>query len=372
MRQFYITLSILVFGHTLFSQSAISLGNSNMPGGGDTLRFTSVQANSIGNYTQTGTNFNWDFSTVVSTTEGRRDFKLAQQTPYALFFLLAQNEYGEKINDTLVGGTGSITITNYYNFYKKQSTPNNAFVADAVGITISGIPVPTYYSDKDELYFFPMTYPKRDSSTFKFSTPTVTLIPVKYSKQGYRITEVDGWGTVKTPYGTEPCLRLITTQYSQDTTVITIPTNSFIPIPIPPIKLGFQNYQRSYQWMTATSKIPYFEVTGNLVGSNFTITNARYRGFDKSAPPTVTTSVSEIKNELPLVVYPNPVKDKLILDAYHDKNFKASIFDVNGKLIKQENNQQSQIDVSGLEKGIYILVIDNGNSILKFCKFIKD
>lgn len=367
MRKFYLQILVCLFANLLNAQSPISLGNSNMPDGSDTLRYTNVQLNSVGNYTQTGANFNWDFSSVVSTTEGRRDFKLAQQTPYGFFFLLSSNVYGEKIADTLVSITPTITMTNYYNFYKKQTTPANAFVADAMGLTISGITVPAFYTDKDELYFFPLTYPQRDSSRFKFSTPTTSLLPIKYSQQGYRITEVDGWGTVTTPYGTENCLRLVTTKYSLDTTVITLPTNTLFPITLPPVKFGIPNYQRSYQWLTLNSKIPFFEVSGNLIAGNFTATNARYRGFTYKS----YVGINDIENNQSLPeLYPNPVKDVLKIKNSDGETKIVRVIDLNGKLL-MEQIVSEELNVSELDKGTYLLLIQDKEAIYT-SRFIKE
>src|SRR5688500_14174823 len=115
-------------------------------------------------------------------------------------------------------------------------------------MTFNNFRFPSYYSGRDELYNFPMTSPTYDNTTFRFSSTTTTIITVSYSKTGYRVTKVDGWGIISTPNGTASCLRLITTQYSQDTI-----KTGFFPVGIP-------NVQRSYQWLTTTSKIPYFEV----------------------------------------------------------------------------------------------------------------
>lgn len=360
MKRIYLLFIVNAWTLLIIAQSPITLSNSNMPGSGDTLRFTNFQVSTAGNYTQTGTNFNWDLSLVSSTTEGLRSYKSSLQTPYALFFLNA-NEYGEKISDTI--GAGPLTLTNYYNFYKKQSTPVNAFIADGVGMTFSSVPIPSYYSDKDELYNFPMTYPKYDSTTFKFTTTTAGFIPISYSKVGYRVTVVDGWGTVKTPYGTENCLRLVTTQYAMDSI-----KNTIVPIP-----LGFPNYQRSYQWMTLNSKIPYVEITGNLAGTNFTPTQARYRGYEKSKVVTsFESSEDAIRN--PLSIYPNPVKEELWLQKTGENESTYEIYDLNGKLLTSAKAGFSQgrtsINVSALQTGVYFLKIktDQKDSYLKFIK----
>lgn len=368
MKRIYLLLSLNVFAGYIIAQSPITLGNNNMPGNGDTLRYTNVQLSSLGNYTQTGTNMNWNFNTAVSTTEGLREFKSAINTPYFLFFL-ASGEYGEKIADTLVGGTGTLSITKYYDFYKKQTSPVNAFVADGAGMTISNIPVPSYYSDKDELYKFPMTYPKYDSTTFKFSTLSTTLIPIKYTKAGYRVTVVDGWGSITTPYGTESCLRLITTEYSKDTTILTLPIPN-----LPPIKIGVNNYQRSYQWLTLNSKIPYMEITGNLVGGNFVSTLARYRGYNK-IEGTVTGLFNELTGALELKAYPNPVKDKIKLSRSSKYDGEIEIYSLDGKqvmMLRPEFSERDMvIDVSGLAAGVYILMT-NEESTKPYLKFIKE
>src|SRR5687768_4214622 len=97
------------------AQAPIILGNTNMPGNGDTLRYTTVQVSSLGNYSATGVNMNWDFSAASSLAEGVRSFKSAALTPY-FFIFVGANAFGEKIADTI--GAGPLVATNYFNFYK--------------------------------------------------------------------------------------------------------------------------------------------------------------------------------------------------------------------------------------------------------------
>lgn len=339
----------------IFAQSPITLGNTNMPGANDTLRYSNAALNSIGNYTQTGTNFNWNYMSLIPVSQGRRDYKSSFSTPYAFFFL-GLNEYGEKVNDTI--NLGVVTLTDVYNFYKKSTSPN-AYIVDGMGMKISGVPVPSYFSDKDELYMFPMTYPKYDSTTFKFSTPSTTLMPIVYSKTGYRITQVDGWGSITTPYGTANCLRVVTTQYSKDTM-----KTSLLPFPI-----GFNNYQRSYQWLTTTSKIPYLEVNGTLIGNNFTVTQVRYRDSYK-----FLAGVEEKSDEALVDFYPNPVNDKLFLNFKPGKEYTVEIVDLNGKVLMREkftaNENSNFIQVNELSQGIYTVRISQIESVNVF-KFIK-
>lgn len=360
MKQNYLFFSCMFFFALARAQSPISLNNTHMPGSGDTLRYTVVQMGSLGNYTQTGVNFNWNFGAVVSTTQGVREFKSPLQTPY-MFFFSPINDYGEKIADQL--GAGPLVISDYYNFYKKQPSPQ-AFIADGAGITFTGIPVPSYYTDKDELYNFPMTYPKYDSTTFRFATPATTMIPVRYSKTGYRVTRVDGWGTVTTPYGTENCLRLVTTQYAMDTIKI-----SFNQLPLP--ALGFPNVVRSYQWLSLTSKIPVMEITGNLTGNNFLITQARYRGYPK---PGDNTGLGETGTGNVLPLYPNPVRSVLHLPSGF-VNAGYEIHSMEGKCLRRISadfsGSAADVDVSDLPAGAYLLKVREGERVVNY-RFVRE
>ena len=334
--------------------SQITITSANMPVSGDTCRYSNASLTSVGDYTATGVNYTWDFSTLDSTSQGIRKFEAAGSTPYTFF----GTGYGEKIADSI--GFPPYSFKNIYNFYKKTTA---SFYVDGLGITYSGFPIPNFYQDKDELYLFPLNYFDRDSTYFKFkSLSTGTTIPT-YSKEGYRITEADGWGTITTPYGTQPCLRVVTTQYSQDTVKGT--AFGF------PFKIGFPNYQRSYQWLTLTERIPYLEVSGTVAGGNFNPTRARYRDIIRSF-----VGLKEEANVLlALSVFPNPSTHELtLIIPKNGGSIKSEIIDVQGKVVLSKeliNNSeivnQHQLDVSSLAKGLYILNLStvSGKQTLK-------
>lgn len=341
-------LSLIAF-LPLLVNAQISMTSSNMPVSGDTCRYSTANVSAIGNYTATGTNFSWSFS-MTPTGQEIRKFQPSAQTPYFFYFLFPK--YGEKILDSVpipsIPGN-PISIRNVYSFYKKVTTPSS-FNSEGLGLTMSGIPIGATYSDEDELYKFPLTYGNRDSTTFKLSTPSNTMIPFTYKKQGYRITEADGWGSITTPYGTASCLRVVTTQYSMDTITISALPAGFN-------KFGFPNYMRSYQWLTTGEKIPYLEVMGNVVAGNFTPTQVRYR--DKAR---VITAMREEAFSPVISVFPNPAVDELTVTTIRQEALTIEITDLQGKVLKKLLSEedlgpvnQYTINVSGLAKGLYIL-----------------
>ncbi len=344
-------------------QSQIIITNSNMPSANDTIRYSIASPTAIGNYTNTGANFNWNYGSIVPNNQNIKAYKHSLTTPYGFFFL--PPKYGEKLQDTIkmpINIPGIPTITDIFNFYLKTST---LYAIEGIGIKLSGIPVPNFFSDQDELYTFPLKYNNRDSTTFKFSTFSNTLIPFIYIKQGYRITHADGWGTITTPYGTANCLRVVTTQYSYDTlrgslTVLGIAT---------PVKIGFRNNQRSYQWLTLGEKIPYLEVIGTVINNSFIPSEVRYRDAKRNF-----VSIKEEAN-FALSVFPNPTSQILSVILHQNSEApSATFFDNQGKCVLKTNlNDYSQtininqIDVSNLPKGIYSLCLStkNGQQTIK-------
>mgnify|MGYP006158191263 CR=1 FL=1 len=87
----------------------------------------------------------------------------------------------------------------------------------------------------------------------------------------------------------------------------------------------------------------------------------------------ITTTLSNIDNDLTsFEYYPNPVKDILHLDNITLS--KASIYSVLGQLINTktfENETSNTLDLSSLESGIYLIVLEN-DSLQKTIKVIKE
>ena len=98
----------------------------------------------------------------------------------------------------------------------------------------------------------------------------------------------------------------------------------------------------------------------------------RYQGTSKDFGAyefnEIVTNVSEkmLNNNEP-VLYPNPVIDKLNVNS--TEIVEISIHDITGKLIKTKNNS-NVIDVSDLNKGVYLIKIKLVNSSYTQ-KFIK-
>ena len=358
-------LLLFVFASAaLFSEAQITITSSNTPSSGDTARLSlaatsQLSSSDVTDYKLTGANYIWNFDSLKPIGQTIRKF-----VP-ALTYNYLTSGFLEKTADTL--NLFIAKFTNVCDIFKKNSS---SFYMDAWGVTYSIVPfgIPNNYSDKDELVVFPLNYLDRDSTTFAMSTISNSLIPFGFKKHGLRITEADGWGFIRTPYGTEPCLRVVTTQYSIDSIKASIPVGTFTL----PINIGYPNYVRKYQWLTLGEKVPYLEITGTLAGNNFLPNEVRYRDRIR-----YFAGINEVTSDkIALAIYPNPSTAELNFIMPSRGVYEIEVNDMQGRKIlynkfDNENSiNKNTINVSELAPGIYSGRISNGKTVQNF-KFIK-
>ena len=76
--------------------------------------------------------------------------------------------------------------------------------------------------------------------------------------------------------------------------------------------------------------------------------------------------IEEIKN-YNLNVYPNPVNDNFTINVDFEDNYELQIYDNQGKMVlfQQMTGTVKNIDVSGLQQGVYVLSISEGNQVIR-------
>jgi len=344
MKKLIFTIYNLIVIFNSIAQNPITITSSSMPSSGDTIRYSNASPNAI-DYSSTGANYFWDYSNLTSLNQDIYQYKSASQTPYSFYFI-GLNKYGLKVADSL--GAANFKFYDVYNFFQKTTS---VFKTEGTGFRYNGIPLAAYYSDDDELYQFPLNFNDRDSSTYAYSISLGAT--ASYSQRGYRINEVDGWGYIKTPYDSLPCLRLVSTSYGQDS----INFNGFA--------FSFPNLQRSYKWLSTSEKIPVLEISGQLQNNNFNATQVRYRDRYQSV-----IGISESISSLDINIFPNPSNE--ILTIHFNKPSKGilKIINENGKQVYSELLQHDfikNISLQNFSRGIYNLcyVQKDGKTICK-------
>jgi PKD repeat protein len=275
MKQIYFAIiSIFI---SVIASAQITITQSDMPsapifGQGDTVRYSTASATTSNiDVTQTGANFIWDFSSLVPSGQGVNEYKNSTTTLYSLLGA-GFNAIGLKQQDV---NLQVVQLTNAYEFYNKTSS---VWEAKAIGYTVSGVPIPSSYSNTDKIYNFPLTYNDHDTDDFHY-TLSISNIPgiplsINYVRAGTRVNEVDGYGSITTPFGTYQCIRVKSTITETDS----VDLGFGFPVAIP-------NNRVEYKWLANGIKIPVLEVVGNSLLGSFTATSIKYPDIYRNLRP---------------------------------------------------------------------------------------
>lgn len=342
-------VSALSFGKV---HSQISITQADMPSANDTIRYSNAALNSITfNPNQTGSNYNWNFSSLTSNSQDIYQYKNSFNTSYFFYFI---NKIGLKTADSI--GISTIQLKNIYSFYTKNST---VFKNEGQGYSYNNIPLANSYVDDDEIYQFPLQYGDHDSSTYYFDyNLSAYTTYIDYAQNGSRVNDVDGWGSITTPFATYPnALRIKTTIYSHDTITI----------------FGFPLITNrktiEYKWLSKTEKIPVLEISGTLVGQTYSINSVKYRN---NVP--IVSSTNDLNKEVAMMnVFPNPCGDKLnIYTSITNLNYK--IYNTLGEqMLDGTVNANVTINTQSLKTGVYFIsVFTASNKQVKRFKFTKE
>ena len=271
----------ILFGLSVFftfnSYSQISITSANMPVSGDTLRFSTalLDTSVLLNYQNNGANQIWNFDSLRVISQGVQRFISSSQTPYNS---VPTNRIGLLFADTI--SLGGSSVNDVYNFITSSSTDFSIdYRAVSVPTGFALFPVLRIqdpYIDKDEVFQFPLDFGDRDSSTFDFVFNN-SLLGVYYGSSGYRINEVDAWGTITTPYGTFNTLRVITDMVSLDTVGF---SGQNIAVP---------SHVRTYQWISNGERVPVMTVNGLVIAGTFVPNSVEFRDSVRIVEPLLPT-----------------------------------------------------------------------------------
>ncbi len=285
------------------AHAQITIDNNDMPSPGDTFRVSlGLITNNI-DPTPTGANHTWNYDSLLPIAQTVDTFLSVNQTnpTYSVVFVnLGFNpnraNLAAKGNFSLPPGPG-ITVTDIYSFYYNSSSQ---FRQSGFGAHINGIATPVPFDNKDIIYNFPLDFNDTDSSDSDLSLNIPGLGYYGYDQK--RVNVCDGWGTLITPFGSFPTLRVRSTLYGRDT------------IHIAATGIGFgqdRPVTNEYKWLGANSGIPLLEITTNigLIGGQENVVSIRYRDSLRSV-----LGVPDDVLQPGVTVFPVPASDAVTVD----------------------------------------------------------
>ncbi|MFM1894002.1 MAG: hypothetical protein RIQ90_1168, partial [Bacteroidota bacterium] len=194
--------------------SQISLSVSDFANAGDTVRIS--QADGAGlDFASTGANFTWDFSSLVANSQTLKEFK-----PIGFASLLVFGTYGPvaptNYRASYFNPTNDLPLDQLSQFlpvslsdlnqYSKRMTDSITSLGYSIAVNGQGVP---FKSDTIETrYKLPLNYNDFHYSRGYTFIDLNPVIDFKIKQYRQRTTNVDGWGTIITPKGTFPALRI--------------------------------------------------------------------------------------------------------------------------------------------------------------------
>lgn len=335
---------LLIFSFSITTLNAqISINSDDMPSEND-IYLTSNSFILLFDEENTGEDYEWDYSNLVSFSQDSTSFIDLSDTPFLYQFIFNnpfdpsnQATEGQAINGLDLIPT--IDIEDAYLFTKNSTSKIEEI---GYGVTFSGIPLPIQYDNKKTLYEFPLNYGDTlvDDYAFSVSIPNLAYL----GESGTRSYEVDGWGNLTTPFGTFEVLRTRIEHNYEDS------------IHIDSISMGI-SIPRSlviYEWLGEESGLPLLKITTEFG----LVTSVVYQDSLQ-----ITTDIIENEEELSAFsIYPQPANDYLTveLEKRPAKGFEVFIYDLSGKEVFTESfdaQKKVSITTETLRPGIYMLEI---------------
>jgi len=249
---------ILTLAITVASNAQITIVSGDLPSVGDTLRYSTANADVSSLIAISGANKTWDASFLVADFQDRASFKTPTSINFLYLTSFGGSTYGTE-SETQAINLAGYTATDGYDFFKSSTS---LLTQDGRGFSFQGLPLSQTW--KDTVFRLPLAFGNIDSCRFASNELNVGVATLKHV--GKRVNTVDGWGSITTPYGTFDCIRI----KSVLRTVDTIKT-SLVPIPI-----GIPQQITEYRWYAKGKKLPVLTVSTNVSQQGNT-TTIKYR-----------------------------------------------------------------------------------------------
>ncbi|GAB4417623.1 MAG: hypothetical protein OHK0039_28200 [Bacteroidia bacterium] len=341
MKTFFLPI-LLILSLPAFAQ--ISLTGSDLPTAGYRAYLSTPDTLLFVDPAPTGAGYTWDFSQLSPVLQSTDSFVSVNSIPLAIRFLFLSATVAQiqQAPDSLLG----ISLGDGYQFYRVTS---GAYINLGVGGTVSGVPLGLAYDPTDTLFRLPLTYGQQNTS---YAQATLDVPGFAFVQQTLnRETEVDGWGSLTTPYGTFDVLRLRST------------TTGFDSVAFDTIQFGLPRpRQISYEWWGKEEAVPLLRIGAIGLDTAEVVSGISYvdslRVFNTTGIRRPAASA--------LALYPNPASDAVqVRWAQHlGQEARLEVFDAQGRQVYETRLTPAtrQIPTGHLPAGTYLVRIAQGDN----------
>ena len=363
MLKYVIIIFILGTSPCFFGQ--IEVTASDFPGKGDTVRYTNTTDFSI-DYQSTGTNYNWDFSALIGNSQtllNHNSIDNADMLTQGLFGEFVIPKYratyylpATAIPFGLITDFIDIPIEDFYRFFRKTASQMTV-----IGLSLSagGFGLGSRSDTIEVAYEYPMVFGQNYTSRGYTYLDMSFALPAQFKQYRQRNSEVDGFGTIETPYGTFDALRIHHVIDELDSIYFEFDgSGQWIELPIP--------RSHEYEWWTNEENGPILKVITNEIGGGEQVTSIQYRDIYRA------DLVASIEDELPIEfnIFPNPATDFIQIQSNADLA-EMYVVTMSGSLVFQ-SAFSNELHVANLQGGAYNLILRSKDGRIAVKRFVKE
>ena len=334
----------------LIAQAQITISQADMPATGDTFRLSLSTSTGGFDPAQTGAGVQWDFSGLTPLSQQTDTFVAVTSTPftYQIFFNspIDPHKATMAIRRSLFDIVPGFEVGDVYEFYRSSG---QYFGLSGYAGSFSGIPIPVKYNTTDIFYTFPLAYGHTDSShvNFDFSFPGLGSLYIDKK----RVNQVDGWGSLTTPFGTFQTLRVRSTVTEYDSLYLdTLSQGLAIP----------RNYTE-YKWLAQGYGLPLLQITVEGM-----ITTVSYLDSARTTPNGLHENAGRELIKLQVIPNPSEKVPALWLTAAEQEEADLILIDLQGKevvrlpekLLSGENLLRLPVSLEALPAGLYFIRLE--------------
>lgn len=370
MKSFYLFLAFILFVFTANSQ--LNYTSSNYASGNYTLPMTTVASGIlVYDFDTTGANITWDYTGLGMDLSGSRSTSTASgsgyQAPYITQCILAGggftclSKWNQLTNIGIIDlDSIDAVVFTLYDVMTMAKKNSGELIGNVKGLKIKDtngltVPIVAEYAESDTILTFPFTYQDSGKSYGEWGVDLNSIGQNIVYKITYdRTWEVEGWGTLKTPYKTHSNVLKVKTTLDQVDSV------NFFGSPF-----GIPRKLIEYTWYDATYGLPVMKADGIEVLGTVAITSVQY--YD-----TRTVGLDESEEKYSVSVFPNPTTENLNVFTSNKEIVRYKVINTQGQTI-QTGKISNSIFVNTFKPGMYIIqFLNKENLVLNTERFIKE
>lgn len=261
------TITLIIISGLSRLQAQSVYNASDFAVAGDTFYITGASASAL-NFDTTGNNINWDYSTLSGNTQRMLTWRMPNQTGFSIVqWPYLYNSANVNLSST-DGNTimiGNLEYSEPNDFYlKNNNTLQQKASSYKIAIGSQSFSVKNVYTTADTIFHFPLQSGNLDSSYAQFISSVGNLY--YRSAKIKRVNQVNGWGSVTTPYGTFTNSLRLESYLTEIDSIVVDTLQPFVDTV----------YSREIKWLDASEAYPLLVVYQTRIGGVYVTSKVEY------------------------------------------------------------------------------------------------